>query len=201
MAVTQRTVDALVAFAKNSKLLSLVDRPDLFHLAEHAVVQEVAAGQVIVKQGDPGETFYLLVTGEVSIYVKEVGKEVARLGAGSFFGEVAVVTRQPRSATVTATLPTRLLGFPRAPLVALVLKYPQLREVLGSVGLARIEENLRNALNENPSGLAGSLEGDEPTGLAELLEADEPPVTPESNGTEPDPADWDPTSQFDEEKI
>jgi len=199
MAVTQRTVDALVAFAKNSKLLSLVDRPDLFHLAEHAVVQEVPAGEVIVKQGDPGDSFYLLVTGEVSIFVKEVGKEVARLGAGTFFGEVAVVTCQPRSATVTATQPTRLLGFPRAPLVALVFRYPQLREVLGSVGLARIEENLHRALDENPSGLAGSLEGDEPSGLAEMLEGDEP--APAADASEADDPLTDPTAQFDDENI
>ena len=69
MSVNQKTVEALVAFAKNSKLLSLVDRTDLLRLAEHARVQDMATGAVIVKQGDPGETFYLMVDGEVSVFV------------------------------------------------------------------------------------------------------------------------------------
>ena len=119
MGLDRQTVDALVAFAKNSKLLTLLDRAGLARLAEHGAVQDVPADTVIVRQGDPGNIFYLVASGEVSVRVREASNnEVARLGAGTFFGEIAVVTRQPRSATVVALTAVRLVGFPRAPLSA-----------------------------------------------------------------------------------
>ena len=158
----RRTVGALVAFAKNSKLLSLVDRMGLVRLAERSVIQDARTGDVIVTQGEVGETFYLIAEGEVSVRVRDASpNEVARLGAGMFFGEIAVVTREPRSATVVALAPTRLLAFPREPLMELIQDYPRLREVLGTVGLARAEENLRRRASSPDQGLAEALEGEE----------------------------------------
>jgi len=165
MSLDRQTIDALVAFAKSSKLLTLLDRAGLSRLAEHGIVQNVAADTVIVRQGDAGNTFYLIAAGEVSVRVREAGnKEVARLAAGTFFGEIAVVTRQPRSATVVAVIPSRLVSFPRKPLMELIRDYPQLREVIGTAALARAEENMREALTDDDKGLAELLEGDESDG-------------------------------------
>jgi CRP-like cAMP-binding protein len=196
MSLDRQTLDAMVAFAKNSKLLTLLDRAGLSRLAEHGMVQDVSADTVIVTQGEPGSTFYLLSSGEVSVRVREANnKEVARLTAGTFFGEIAVVTRQPRSATVVAVTPSRLLSFPRAPLMDLIRDYPQLREVIGTAALARAEENLRQALADDDRGLAESLEGEEePVSLEAALEdpgaadlaVEEPPA---DDGVEVDLAD------------
>lgn len=178
---------ALARFAKNSKMLALLDPPGLGRLVAHGEIVLVPSGAVIVRQGEVGDTFYLLIDGEVSVRVHEAGgAEVARLGPGSFFGEIAVVTRQPRTATVVALTQTELIRFPRQPLVDVVRDYPRLREVLSSVGLARSEDNLRRAMSEEEEGLAGALEGevgDAEPGLAELLEgegaeADGAPVAP-----------------------
>jgi len=174
MGIEKRTLTALVAFAKNSKLLALLDRPGLYELSQHAVVQDVPSGHVIVTQGDIGDNFYLLAEGEVSVRVREAGgKEVAKLSAGMFFGEIAVVTRQPRSATVVAITPSRLLCFPRAPLLALIRKYPELRSVISTVGLARSEENMRLASEgQEGDGLADLLEGDDESAAERRTESD-----------------------------
>ena len=183
MPLDPQTIEALVAFAKNSKLLALLDRPGLARLAAHGVAEHHEAGATIVSQGDVGNTFYLISAGAVSVRVREAGnKEVAKLGPGMFFGEIAVVTRQPRSATVVAAEPSRLVAFPREPLVGLIRDYPQLREVIGAVGLARAEENLRHALAAQDKGLAKSPEGEEPGGLADLLEGDDADPSDSSGG-------------------
>lgn len=66
--------------------------------------QQVDAGQVLCREGDPGESLFIISQGEVEI-TQEAGGEpyvLARLGAGDFFGEMALFTGRPRTATATA---------------------------------------------------------------------------------------------------
>ena len=155
--------EILERFAKNSKLLSLLDHAGLERLARHGALVSYPEETAVVAQGDSGNTFYLIAVGEVRVMVAEAGdKEVARLGVGMFFGEMAVVSRQPRSATVITTKPTRLICFGRDPLVLILRDYPKVREFLGAVGLSRSEENINHMLEAdgNDGGLADLLEGD-----------------------------------------
>ena len=64
-------------------------------------------GSTIVAEGDLAHEFYLLLDGEAC--VERAGRTVAMLGPGDFFGEVALLTRSRRTATVTTTAPSRVL--------------------------------------------------------------------------------------------
>lgn len=57
-----------------------------------------AVGTVVIKQGDKGDAFYLIASGKVSVWIKE--KRIKTLGPAQYFGESALVTESPRSATV-----------------------------------------------------------------------------------------------------
>ena len=72
--------------------------------------RQFVAGDVIIRQGEAGEDFYLISDGAVE--VMREGHDVARLGAGDFFGEGALITGEPRNATVLANdnLETYVLG-------------------------------------------------------------------------------------------
>ena len=65
----------------------------------------------IIKQGDPGDAFYIIRSGEVVVTAKSEVEEkiVGRLGAAEYFGEIALVANQPRTATVTSVSETELL--------------------------------------------------------------------------------------------
>ena len=65
----------------------------------------------IITQGEPGDAFYVIRSGEVVVSVKtETGeKPVGRLGEAEYFGEIALVSNQPRTATVTSMSETELL--------------------------------------------------------------------------------------------
>ena len=65
------------------------------------------AGDTIVKEGDAGLGFYVILDGQG--LVKRKGKTVGKLGRGSFFGELALLDNQPRSADVIAAEPTKCL--------------------------------------------------------------------------------------------
>jgi len=70
------------------------------------------AGELVFRQGEVGDAFYIVHTGKVAVQVKKSlfrpRKTVASLGPGTFFGEIALVSRTPRTATVSALEPTQL---------------------------------------------------------------------------------------------
>jgi len=76
-------------------------------LAKTAADMTYKPGAVIVPEGEKGIGFFLVAEGEV--VVEKAGKKVATLGAGQFFGEMALVDQQPRTATVKAVSQTRCL--------------------------------------------------------------------------------------------
>jgi CRP-like cAMP-binding protein len=75
-------------------------------------VENVAAGKEVVRQGEPGERFYLIAHGAFEVMVDE--QPVTRLGRGEYFGELALLNDAPRAATVVAVEPGRLYSLGRA---------------------------------------------------------------------------------------
>jgi len=82
-------------------------KAELIEVAISADEREAGGGQILTEQGQPGREFFILVEGAVD--VRRSGRKLADLGPGDWFGEIAILTYKPRTATVTATSPVRLL--------------------------------------------------------------------------------------------
>lgn len=83
-------------------------------LVENLSIVHLEPNEALFHEGDVGDALYVIVEGEVSVQAEGPPRvEMARLGAGSFIGEVALMTDQPRSATVTAVSPSELLRIDR----------------------------------------------------------------------------------------
>lgn len=84
-------------------LFSTCSKSDLKILARHVTEVAVADGKLIVKQGEQGDAFYVVIEGKASVLSGgKSSKSVATLGPGSWFGELAVLDPGPRNASVAA---------------------------------------------------------------------------------------------------
>jgi hypothetical protein len=104
-----------------------------------AVVREMELethdeGSVVITEGEPGSSMYLIASGEVKVYTRGTGSTgtvyLARLGEGDFFGEVSVLTGKPRTATITASQRSELLRLDRDKLEGVLERFPGVRRVL-----------------------------------------------------------------------
>jgi len=86
--------------------------------------RDVEAGKVIFREGEEGEQMFIIQEGQVKVSRNIAGKEqvLAILGKGDFFGEMALVTKVKRTATVTALRPVKLLAFDREGFVNMIAK-------------------------------------------------------------------------------
>jgi cAMP-dependent protein kinase regulator len=91
------------------------------------LVRRVAkTGEIIVREGDPGDSMFIVSTGEVRATISKGGQQVpvATMRDGDFFGEMAVLTGEPRTATVTAVKATELLELSRENLQEICSRHP-----------------------------------------------------------------------------
>ncbi len=92
-------------------LFEELTRDELRDLAKVTEDLEVEPGKVLCREGEPASEFFVIVDGEVD--VTQDGRHVRELGAGDFFGEIALVEDRPRTATVTAKTPLRFFVLTR----------------------------------------------------------------------------------------
>ena len=91
-----------VAALRRSPLFELLSRVELDVLAELSKPRRLAAGEEVFREGDLGDSLFVLVQGEVEVARHEKASALAVLAAPSAFGEMALVDREHRSATVRA---------------------------------------------------------------------------------------------------
>ena len=95
--------------------------------------------RVIVQQGDPGDRFYILARGTVEVTRLDNGQTVqlAKLEDGDYFGEMALLSDQPRNATVRTLTPCVCLSLPRDLFDRLLAREPELREHIRRISAER----------------------------------------------------------------
>jgi CRP/FNR family cyclic AMP-dependent transcriptional regulator len=121
--------DTKVQALARAPIFDELSKKELTELARVTDDLEVAAGTVLCKQGQRGSEFFVIMDGEVE--VSRDGRRIESGGGGDFFGEVALVARIPRTATVTATTPVRLFVLTSRAFSGMLDDYPTVeRKVL-----------------------------------------------------------------------
>lgn len=113
-------------------LFSGCSRRELQEIASLADELDLPEGTVLITEGERGREFFVLVDGTVSVTRK--GRRISTLGAGDWIGEIALVSDVPRTATVIATSPVRVLVVTDRAFSGLIKRSPSIAlKVLASV--------------------------------------------------------------------
>jgi cAMP-dependent protein kinase regulator len=118
-----------------SPLFEVLSDEEREALVKEMELEQHDEGGVIISEGDPGVSMYVIVSGEVKVFTRAVGDGggtvyLAKLGEGDFFGEVSLLTGKPRTATITASRATELLRLDKEKLDNALSRFPGIRRVL-----------------------------------------------------------------------
>jgi CRP-like cAMP-binding protein len=97
---------------QRAAILAEASRPVLERLASGATEQDVPAGRAVVTQGEEADAFYVIEDGGMAVSSHGEGEEerdLPPLGPGDYFGEIGLLEQMPRTATVTANRPSKVL--------------------------------------------------------------------------------------------
>ena len=125
---------------KESPLFSSFSADELVAVIRGLVLLSFEPGDIVLTEGDPGDSLFVLTTGSVKAFVHLPGggqKLVRRMGEGDFFGEISILSGKPRTATVTATTHCELLELDRETLDGICKDHPNVRQVLEDFYVAR----------------------------------------------------------------
>jgi small-conductance mechanosensitive channel/CRP-like cAMP-binding protein len=130
----RRGTERVTALLRSVDFLGAIDQAELQRLATRARVAPFPEGAVVVRQGESGDSLYVVVSGRVQVLTasREGGPEwaLATLRPGDYFGEMSLLTGAPRSATVRALEDTDLLVLDREALRPLLVSDPAAAERL-----------------------------------------------------------------------
>jgi small-conductance mechanosensitive channel/CRP-like cAMP-binding protein len=136
--IIERTVPRVLDHDRKAELLgqqplfAALDKAQIGRLVQSAKRIRFGKGETIIHQGEPGESMFILARGFAEVFVLKDG-EPLRVGVvqtGECFGEVSLLTGEPRSATVTAQTDCEILEIQKSAMAALLHEHPQLAEQL-----------------------------------------------------------------------
>lgn len=139
--------DEKMTYLQRVNLFESCSTRQLRAIARIADVQEVPAGAVLARTGEPGDRFFVIVDGSARVEISPQNQ--GRMGPGAFFGEMSLLDGEPRSATVIADTAMRMLVISRRDFVTLLREVPSLTEQM----LITLCERLRRA--ESSSSVGG----------------------------------------------
>jgi len=142
-----------------SPLLESLSDDELTAFVQAFVLVRCAAGHIILSEGEPGQSVFVLASGAVRVFVRDTSgsnAQVAELREGAFFGEMATLSSRPRSATVTAAGACELLELDRPALDALCRAHPRVRETMEEFYIARAGSEKAAAIRAAQRGEASS---------------------------------------------
>ena len=102
-------------------------------VARHAQIAELPQGVDLIKEGEPGDALFVILEGEAIVH--QGGVELSRVGPGAYFGELAILDGEPRSATVVAATDVKVAVIGIRMFRTMLREFPDLAEQL-LIGLA-----------------------------------------------------------------
>jgi CRP-like cAMP-binding protein len=126
LAAVDKPLPSLLTALRGSDLFQDLTPAEMDELIIHLRMIRTQKGFEIIRQGDSWDSFYVILKGRVSVKIRK-GSRTIRMGVlrkGEFFGEMALLTKQPRNATITSLEVSELLVLKKTEFDNLLMKHP-----------------------------------------------------------------------------
>ncbi|HUO57375.1 MAG TPA: cyclic nucleotide-binding domain-containing protein [bacterium] len=149
MAKSDAPIPRLLDILRGSDLFQDLTAPELDKILTNLRMIRTQKGFEIIRQGDSWDSFYIIISGRVSVKVKKGNKtnKVAELGKNEFFGEMALLVNQPRNATITSEEVSELLVLRKAEFDSVLMQHPVRAEKIRGAFMNRKHKLRRENLN------------------------------------------------------
>jgi CRP-like cAMP-binding protein len=145
---TLSVLDRVLAL-RRVPLFASLPSSELRQVAAIASERWFGSGEVIARQGEPGDEMYIIVSGAIGVVDRASGKVVARRGPGEYVGEMAVLSLEPRMASLVAEADVRVLVIEQTAFGAILRERPE-------TSLALIRELCQRLKAAQAAGLAAT---------------------------------------------
>ena len=132
--------NAKVDLIRRAPLFSNCSRKELDAIAAIADEIDLPKGKTLIREGERGREFFVLLEGQAD--VRKGKRSIRTMGAGDFFGEIALIANTPRTATVVAKTPLRTLVITDRAFRALMDKMPELQGMVMQVLAERLNSTV-----------------------------------------------------------
>lgn len=134
---------------KKVPIFRMLGKESIDFIVERLKFKTFQKGEAICRSGDPGEEMYIIISGQTDICIGEPGSEqvVATLKSGDYFGEMALLTGEPRSATVLATEACETFVLYKNDFDVILERYPSISLSMGKIVSQRLRDTLKKAAN------------------------------------------------------
>jgi small-conductance mechanosensitive channel/CRP-like cAMP-binding protein len=128
----EQRVERLERLLRTAAPFAPLPEDDRRELARLAAEQAFGAGEAIVREGEPGASAFVVLEGTVRVTIGPERREVSRITAGGYFGEMSLLTGDPRSATVSAASDCRVAEITAEDFRRVVLDNPEVLDVIST---------------------------------------------------------------------
>jgi small-conductance mechanosensitive channel/CRP-like cAMP-binding protein len=137
MPTTAMAPEEIVKALRAVEIFGALDDEQVRELAGGSRETLYAIGEVVVRQNEPGASMFVVHRGQVRVTLDPGGQEVARIEAGGFFGEMSLLTGDPRTATVSSTQDALLIEIPAESFRRVALDHPAVLDAISTAVVAR----------------------------------------------------------------
>lgn len=143
-----RLVEEMTELVDSSHLFKSLDAEGRGRVLESGYVTTFSEGDILLKQGDPGDSMFLILEGKVKVETQTPSGVVklAELGKSACVGEVSLLTGQPRTATVTALSDVDAVAFARHRIERVLADYPKVAELLQTLVERRARDTIEKII-------------------------------------------------------
>lgn len=125
-------------------------------LANRFHLKVYESGQVVIREGEQGDTFYLIRSGKVTVSTGNINASgdpvvLGSMSDGDFFGEVALLTSKPRTATIVADGTLELMELSRGDFNEIVRNYPSVLKIVEAYQKQRVKDTIRTLMSHKPA--------------------------------------------------